>query len=1593
MQSSCQPLKAQRTVFRNNNNNNDSSSYRRTSSEVVVGTERGQQRAVPAGLPQQPLPGHRGGSCALLAPLARLLLALCILTRSASGQQSSQSSDPAVSCPSWGPPSAPPRPPLPPPPAHFLSGFIQYWTNDQGGELVVSVTTTWRRGSYEVLGVYLGDGTYLFNTTRNAEWGERGRDASCQAYDSMRSYSVIKPPPSGQIEIVAYGCFITNGSHHSAIRLSAMYIPGARASIAVAAPPPSGRYYKAQDAYAEGFVPAFSPAAAPLSCDIISTHQPLPANDPPPPGNLTVEPSADGCSINWLHAKSMYPEGATVLAGLRVSEPSTGHYVEIFFTLTNVDAWRRVADNSSDGGIRCSTDICSIRMGETFKQTMLLQQYTDQATTNRLWDTKLQLTTDKGDTATLTFAPNAKTLGPAVVLATLTGPDYPDYGQEPVTCTSVYVAFRFNVLPALPPPSPLPPPRPRPPPPSPPLPPRPRPPSPPPPPPRRPPRPPPPPSPPSARSPPPPPPPLTSSSRPSFPPVMSQQWQLAPPPLPSPPLRPTAIRGGYMCISTDDADDEYHCQGSECGYLYVNMIREGLLRAPADAKGIIAFGSFENDSVARASLEGWIVDAGYDTSIITYVTDPDAVSTYNLSSYKLLYVPSDYENTIGGIDEAMNNALIAIKDRIFNFVNVRGGTVIVLAQGSQVQPYGFLPLPMVFVPDIFQDVSVTEEMKLYSPTSNNNNLDHDSWHGYFTGPVDWNGMRVVVHQTGYCPVPHGPNQNCRATVLCNVNTVLSYESCWDVNGTKATTADRACWRCGDSQVDPSEQCDDGNILDGDGCSSTCQLQELPPPRPPSPPSPPPPPPPPSPRPPAPPPSPAPPPPSLPPPRSPNPLAPPPPSPPSPRPPPIPRPPPRVPPPRPPPSPRPSPLPPRPPPGPPRPPMPPAPPLSPSIPQFPQEPFMPGMRSPPPSAVTPSLPPPGSPPASLMPPPSPPPPAPPTPNPPTLPPSANPPSPQLGRPSPPPPLPSPPQPPPSPPSPPPRYFRFSPVPSSSPPSLPLTPSPAPSPPPPPSSLHDPPSPPPPQLGRPSPPPPPPSPPQPPPSPPSPPPRYFRFSPVPSSSPPSQPLTPPPAPSPPPPPPSSPHDPPQQQQQLQLQSAPPSSPPPPQLGRPSPPPPPPSPPQPPPPPPSPPPRYFRFSPVPSSSPPSLPLTPPPAPSPPPPRSSLHDPPSPPPQLPPGPSPTRRPSAAHQSPASPLLTPPPSPSIPQFPQEPFMPGMRSPPPPEVTPSLPPPGSPPASLMPPPSPPPPAPPTPSPLTLPPSANPPSPQLGRPSPPPSPPSPPQPPPSPPSPPPRYFRLTPAPSSSPPSLPLTPPPAPSPPPPRSSPHDPPSPPPQLPPGPSSTGRPSAGPQSPASPPPPPLPPHAPSSPPPPPPAPPSSPPSSLRPTASNPSPSPPSSANSRCWRISPSTPCATAAMIVALPVAVCSVGLCILALLWYRRRRNKWDVYLEPEQPDSPPSAAPALSATPADPQAHPVDLKSVTFAGPPPPPPPPSSSAVPPPPPPTPPPPANVLIDLASGKVPEGPVLDAVHDWIKTHVADVGAGAGAQVVPSDDPM
>jgi cysteine-rich repeat protein len=72
-------------------------------------------------------------------------------------------------------------------------------------------------------------------------------------------------------------------------------------------------------------------------------------------------------------------------------------------------------------------------------------------------------------------------------------------------------------------------------------------------------------------------------------------------------------------------------------------------------------------------------------------------------------------------------------------------------------------------------------------------------------------VRVVAPPPPYCGDGHiDPGEECDGGENCDVYCRLIQPP--------------PC--CGDGHVDPGEQCDDHNTLDGDGCSSTCQLEPI-----------------------------------------------------------------------------------------------------------------------------------------------------------------------------------------------------------------------------------------------------------------------------------------------------------------------------------------------------------------------------------------------------------------------------------------------------------------------------------------------------------------------------------------------------------------------------------------------------------------------------------------------------------------------------------------------------------------------------------------------------------------------------------------------
>lgn len=142
------------------------------------------------------------------------------------------------------------------------------------------------------------------------------------------------------------------------------------------------------------------------------------------------------------------------------------------------------------------------------------------------------------------------------------------------------------------------------------------------------------------------------------------------------------------------------------------------------------------------------------------------IASVDFAQFRLLYVPSSSKQTKGGVQNAQNDALMERAADIKNYVNVLGGSLVVLTQAGLRSPYGFFPLALEFTFAEFSEVTVTDDMQGISPATTSASLKHSYWHGYFTGPRDWAGIYRVLAFKAYkndkrkqdgigCPVMNG----------------------------------------------------------------------------------------------------------------------------------------------------------------------------------------------------------------------------------------------------------------------------------------------------------------------------------------------------------------------------------------------------------------------------------------------------------------------------------------------------------------------------------------------------------------------------------------------------------------------------------------------------------------------------------------------------------------------------------------------------------------------------------------------------------------------------------------------------------------------
>jgi cysteine-rich repeat protein len=108
--------------------------------------------------------------------------------------------------------------------------------------------------------------------------------------------------------------------------------------------------------------------------------------------------------------------------------------------------------------------------------------------------------------------------------------------------------------------------------------------------------------------------------------------------------------------------------------------------------------------------------------------------------------------------------------------------------------------------------------------------------GFVSFPTDWNVLAInldipssYVASDGTSGIPYFIARGEALTpIACGDGVVMGDEECDDGNVVDGDGCSATCRievaECGDGHLDPDEECDDGNVSAGDGCSATCTVE-------------------------------------------------------------------------------------------------------------------------------------------------------------------------------------------------------------------------------------------------------------------------------------------------------------------------------------------------------------------------------------------------------------------------------------------------------------------------------------------------------------------------------------------------------------------------------------------------------------------------------------------------------------------------------------------------------------------------------------------------------------------------------------------------
>jgi cysteine-rich repeat protein len=288
-----------------------------------------------------------------------------------------------------------------------------------------------------------------------------------------------------------------------------------------------------------------------------------------------------------------------------------------------------------------------------------------------------------------------------------------------------------------------------------------------------------------------------------------------------------ADAAGFVVVSGDDADDFGHCSyvpdaSFDCGGLYPALLSRAVATSSTGGTEILVIGA--SSSYALQAINNWNNPMnGGPGATLTFASSPAMIAAVDLTDYTVVYIASVDIQTPGGLTPDQLVALNGRAAAIATYVNVDGGSLLALTEAGAAGGWGWLPVALTTQDTDFTAAAPTPDLTALSPGTTAANLSHCCFHNVFTGPPGFSGLDVLAVATD--PVLP-PSQLGLPVMLGGLGTILTAEVCNDGLDNDGDTLidnnDPDCHVCGDGDIDPAEQCDDGNNINGDGCDATCQ---------------------------------------------------------------------------------------------------------------------------------------------------------------------------------------------------------------------------------------------------------------------------------------------------------------------------------------------------------------------------------------------------------------------------------------------------------------------------------------------------------------------------------------------------------------------------------------------------------------------------------------------------------------------------------------------------------------------------------------------------------------------------------------------------